>query len=128
VKVHGEDKLSGIAHCLKLRHVALCNALDFEEGGFLVKDVNVVRHDVSDGQIVGADRVRFEQVQRLPGIGIRLVQRMDIQAFLGGHRQVEESLVGARSGRVVVRECLRDFGKTIGAAPLDLVGDFEVQH
>ena len=32
------------------------------------------------------------------------------------------------SGRVVVRECLRDFGKTIGAAPLDLVGDFEVQH
>ena len=28
----------------------------------------------------------------------------------------------------MVRKCLRDFGKTIGAAPLDLLGDLEVQH
>ena len=66
----------------------LRNALDLKEGGLLVKDVKVVGHDVSDGQIVGAARIRFEQAQRLPGIAIRLVQRMDVQALLGSHRQV----------------------------------------
>jgi hypothetical protein len=39
----------------------------------LVKDVNVICHDVGDGQLVGTVRVCFEQAQCLPRITIRLV-------------------------------------------------------